>query len=426
MRALHAVPALLLVICATAVPQVLAMTVTETALGPFVTRDRASGWLVASPEAAHLLQCVTERTGASVYLDGQPVGAYDDAGIAGFSHDGTRFAFAAVLGKQSFVVTERREIPTSKPARSVRFTPTTGQLTWVAPSDGTPALVVEGEPVATWPILSEADGDVALTPRDGALAFRARRDDANLLVLWNGALQESPAPSGPVACWLSPTGPVVRASPGERGCFGATGRFAQAEIRDQRFRVVCDGKPGPWYSWVHYADELIGQNGLSRRWNLGAAEFSPDGSRVAYQARRQDARGRAEYLVVCDGAEGPPADLTGPPAFSPDSQHLAYVAATDEGDFVCVDGWTGAAYPCIVASTLCWSPDSAVVAYVARDGAGWRVVVGDEEGPVCPAAAAPPTLRHPVVGGPAFLADGSVQYLVVRGGTVYRVVLSVG
>jgi hypothetical protein len=427
MRSLHAVAAaVLLVLCACTAPPVLAMTVTETELGPFVTPDRASGWFVASPDAAHLLQCVTERAGARVYLDGRPVGAYDDAGLADFSPDGTRFAFAAVRDKQSFVVTDGREIPTSAPARAVRFTPTTGQLTWIAPSDGTPALVVEGEPVATWPFLSEADGDVALTPRDGALAFRARRDDTNLLVLWNGGIQELPAPSGPVACWLSPTGPVLRPVPEGRGCFGSTGRLAYADVRDGRFRVVCDGKPGPWYSWVCYADELIGANMLSHWRGLGAPTFSPDGGRLAYQARRMDPQGRAQYLVVWDGAEGPAADLTGPPLFSPDSQRLAYVAVTDRDNAVWVDGWPGPPYPCVVAPSLCWDADSTQVAYVARGAEGWRVIVREEEGPAYPSSDRLGSLGNPVLGYPRFLPDGSVQYLVERDGTIYRVRLTVG
>ncbi len=398
---------------------------TETEVGRLLPQSRSGGWLLSSPEAGHFSQCLETDGTASVYLDGALLGSYEEAAWPAFGPDGARFAYAAKRGGAWFAVVDGRETEPVRSVSHVRFCPSSGQVTWVAALERGQSLMVEGAPVGAWESLSGEPVGVSISPPEAALAFVGRRDGARLLVLWNGALQELPLPGGPAACWVGPSGTVVQSAPGSPGApasasFGANGSFAVREVAGDRFRIVRDGEPGPWHAWVYTYDELLGPSLLSLCQDLGVPVFSPDGRSLAYQARDLDERGGPSYRVVLDGVAGLPCDLVGPPVFSPDGGHLAYVAVVGGIHAVLVDGRAGLEHDCIVGPSLCWSPDGARVAYVAAVGVGesrvWHVVAGGDEGPGYPSPR-----WSPIVGGPCFLADGVLQYLVVRDGTVYRV-----
>ena len=65
--------------------------------------------------------------------------------------------------------------------------------------------------------------------------------------------------------------------------------------------------------------------------------------------------------------------------FSPDNQHLAYVARTDKGRAVVLDGRVLQPYDAIEPRSLVFSPDSQRLAYLAREGNQWVVVDGQEQ-----------------------------------------------
>jgi len=113
--------------------------------------------------------------------------------------------------------------------------------------------------------------------------------------------------------------------------------------------IVVDGRPGKVYDRV--------PAGL----NFRRTVFSPDSEHVAYVAIRPNGFGR--QFVVCDGKEGRPYSLIYSPSFSPDSQRLAYAARRGKGAVAVVDSVehdTGQRYGFPV-----FSPDSKEVVWLA-------------------------------------------------------------
>lgn len=117
----------------------------------------------------------------------------------------------------------------------------------------------------------------------------------------------------------------------------------------------------------------------SDEWGVTAI-FSPDSRHMAFRALMQ-----GKWLVVRDGIEDQPYAAVDAPAFSPDSQRLAYKAYTGDQErhdndmkFMVMDGKEGAQYDDILYSIF--SPDSQKLAYVAKKANGWCLVVNGIEG----------------------------------------------
>lgn len=223
-------------------------------------------------------------------------------------------------------------------------------------TEGT-AMVVDGREEALFddvrePVFSEAGR---------RLAYAARRG-IDWFVVVDG--EEGPVYEGVSAPVFSPDG----------------GRIAHAALSGEKWFVVVDGQAGPSFdvppagrslrSLVSDADDIV---------------FSPGGQRVPYLAPR----GRRKVVVV-DGQEWPGEGEVGRPIFSPDGSRVAWLARKEsEGWQVVVDGQ--AAPPGGHISHLTFSPDGQHMAYVLThymgDGyAGSSTVVldGDEQGPYEP------------------------------------------
>lgn len=139
--------------------------------------------------------------------------------------------------------------------------------------------------------------------------------------------------------------------------------------------VVVDGKKGKAYA------------------NISRYCFSPDGQRLAYIAnngasRQLDVRG----FVVVDGQEGKHYDsVSAPnrrdnaaPVFSPDSKRVAYFAESGTGSkreiFTVVNGHEGKHYPGL-ENYLEFSPNSQHLLYLAQiANRKWSVVIDEKEG----------------------------------------------
>jgi Tol biopolymer transport system component len=170
------------------------------------------------------------------------------------------------------------------------------------------------------------------------------------------------------------------------------------ERRGKRF-VVLDGEPGPEHEGV------------------GMLVFSPDSKHLAYQAMGPRS---GEWAVVLDGEPGPKYRYVGAPVFSPDGRHLAYCAQfAHSGDVVVVDGQQGPVYSQV--SQPAFSPESQHLAYWACWWAGGRykaaVVLDGCLSPECDAV-----LGHKCL----FRRDGTLEFLALKDGVVWRVRRQVG
>lgn len=167
--------------------------------------------------------------------------------------------------------------------------------------------------------------------------------------------------------------------------------------------VVKNGKPGPDYDEIRHVT------------------FSPDSSRLAYAARKDD----RWHLVEKGGEEnkGPAYDEIRRVAFSPDSEQLAAIAMSDNAAFVIKDGEQSEAYD-FITGELVFSRDSERLAYSVLDGQQMRMVVDDEPGPAYDEIGA--YLFSPDGGELAYMANDGGQGRIVHAGDEHPAYESVG
>ena len=133
--------------------------------------------------------------------------------------------------------------------------------------------------------------------------------------------------------------------------------------------------------------------------------FSPDSKRVAYQAQKG-----GKWLIVLDGQPGVEYDQIVDMRFSPDSKRVAYgVVQQGKKWLAVVDGQPSPEYDLVGLPTF--SPDSKHVVYEAHKGKELVVVVDGQ----------PVEYDRARLVAPIFRPDGVLEYLAVRGNSLYRV-----
>jgi hypothetical protein len=74
-----------------------------------------------------------------------------------------------------------------------------------------------------------------------------------------------------------------------------------------------------------------------------------------------------EWLLVVDKVEGTQYDSVGFPVFSPDSQHVAYLATVGEKQLIVVDGLEGKPYDIVPGEVKIIFDSSNSLRYLGRD-----------------------------------------------------------
>jgi len=139
--------------------------------------------------------------------------------------------------------------------------------------------------------------------------------------------------------------------------FAKDGRAVNVGVLRERFFTIADGKKtGDTYDGIK--DPV----------------FSPDGSLLAFAARRGD-----RHHVVVNGIAGPPYDMVVAPQFSPDGSRLIYRVRQDGKRFVVVADARGNTLAEQARYELVWqpvfAPDGKSIAYAVKNGREiwWKV-----------------------------------------------------
>lgn len=292
-------------------------------------------------------------------------GAYNSKEFR-FSPDGSHIAYTARKGNKWVMVVDGVESPLYDSLREPCFSLDGKNLCYVAFRNNKSILVINGK---------ESKEYYGIMPR------------------YPYVLSRSPY------IWVDDTYcPFVMSDSGKIGYVASNGKLNGV---DQEFAVI-DGKPGPVYE------------------RIGPMEFTRDGSRCAYAARKNN-----KEFVVLDGKPGPKYDSVTEVRFSPDGKRFAYIANrfdanSDPHMRVVADGKEGPSHHDIMEISLDFSPDSKHLTYTAEDGEKYFVVMDGKTGPT-----------FDEVGGSngeiyvTFGPDGHTYYRAKRGEKCHMVVDSV-
>lgn len=241
------------------------------------------------------------------------------------SPDMRHVAYLDDVGKAKDLIVDGKYVTTYRDIEptSLRYSPDSKRLAYVATSDGGRISIAETDEVrgrshqtlhavggtldvvvdgAEYPGFSAVDlKSLVFSPDSRKLAFVAQKGNGGWQLYLDGA--ESVDRYDDVACLA--TAPTVRFSPDSQ-------HVAFAAVRNARWLVVVDGKPGAEYDAI--LDDTI--------------VFSPDSSRIAYAVRRG-----GHEMVLLDESEQPEyiSITEGSLAFSPDGRRFGYLATRSNG-----------------------------------------------------------------------------------------------
>jgi Tol biopolymer transport system component len=342
---------------------------------------------VFSPDGSHYAYKAMKGDKWLVVVDGLEGAKYDEIYPIIFSPDGRHYAYRAGAGNESVVVVDGVQ---KGPHKYIVDDP-------VFSSDGQHVAYTINKDGASYVILDDKEleiqgGNLVFSPDGKRWAYRsvnAYAGDPVYIVLDDNVIDRGN---------VGRIGGLYFSPDSRKFAFDlATGDSAYSS-----HKIVLDGVDGKAYEFP----------------GVGKVVFSPDGSRVAYWAYN----GSKGSFLVLDGVEGKSYDEVSDPIFSPDSNHVAYIAKDQDGKFAVMDGAEGARY--IDLWGLTFSADGHL-AYAARDSREGEevqmVVVDGKEGKQY----VYDWIGQGIRCGPIFSPDGKyVAYVANDGGKAEFVVVN--
>lgn len=347
------------------------------------------------------------------------IGAYDEFAWAfGSSKDGKTLAYAARRGHQWFIVRNGQEMLVSgKAVTDLVLSPDGNKIAYVVEQGGKQTIVADGKPVGSF-----QKAFLFFISNDGRrLVYMVKQGGSRFLVT-------DGKPSAPCTHirWLS------LADDGQVQAYVAQSGSKQSMVWRGRRSPPYDEIGSP--SLSRDGRQLAYPAQVGNRWvvmvngqkrgsyeKVASVRISEDGSMVA--AAVLDG---GHWFVIVNGHREGPYDSVEPPLVSystaaPTSSaaagsgrmRLGYAAAVGGKWFVVVDSERSAPYDRTFAPIF--SHDGQHVAFRAVKGNKGLVILDGQEGP----------LYDYIAAGPAFRKDGSLEYLAVRGDTLYRVTVPV-
>jgi hypothetical protein len=372
-----------------------------------------------SPDGNHVAYWAQLRKGFRLIADHAVVVDAEAPGPSQprWSRDGTRFAYTKSRGKQVVLVVDGTEGPEWEAVAGPQFSGDGRHVAYVARADKRLRVIIDG---VEGPMFDEIL-EFTWSPRGSRFAYLGRTGK-QLTPVIDGVADSVFSNFGlePAFTW-SPDGRHVA--------------YSAARAEDN-WHVRTDARPGPPYTvsgravfstdgehlafWGRQRDSddaprvLVRDGQVIAQVNLLAGlSLSPDGSRLAYVEALDERQSR--FVVVVDGTRSPEyQSVQRAPVFSPDSRHVAFVAELAGRAQLVVDGQVTASHDAIYLSKLdpYFGPDGGHRSYVAIEGGAQRVFHDGAQGPA---------FKGILQNAPSVRADGSVDYLAMRGDTLVRV-----
>jgi Tol biopolymer transport system component len=415
----------------------------------YVCQDESGAWVVVnetasktypdlvqvlpvfSPDSKRIAFIATtvDRNKSFVVVDGkewEPVERVATNRTLQFSPDGKRLAFVGGRADKAFVMLDGVVGPEFAGVGEVQFSSDSKRFSYVALlANGKALVVADGRPGSEYDSVRRP----VFSPDGKQLAYVGRRDGQERVVLEGKELKAFQMIPGlgkedllQVTPFFSPDGQRMVYMAGEEG------RFRMVEVDRESPVLEFFGEPtfSPDSQHLAYIGKKSGKgylviDGVSREIQGSGisvgARFSPDSKRFAYVL----AHDRQRMCVMLDDKaqevyEGVGCGNDGQNLFfSPDSQHLVYMAERNYQWHVVRDGVPGQGYYRVTA--ISFSPDSRHLAYQATSGVTRRLVVDGVEALF--------KAGTEIVTGHSWVTTNAVQTAVVRGDSVYRVKVTV-
>ncbi|HEX6885066.1 MAG TPA: hypothetical protein VF530_16955 [Planctomycetota bacterium] len=285
-----------------------------------------------------------------VVVDGQELGPYENVAGLSLSPEGSRVAFLASRGEGWMMVIDGKEQP-GEGMQSLSFSPDGKRLASILRREGRTFAQVDGQEGPAYDSIAEPGVRFS---HDGQHWTYLAETGGEQRVVLDG--QEGPTfrRLGKTPLAFVPNGPGVMYS----------------IRRGEREALVINGQEGPAVK------------------SYRTLTFSPDGLRYAYAAELDTDR----WIVVVDGERYGPGGKLGPdetqayaslgkrtPLFSPDGKRAAWVGVRDTGWVAAVDGVESRPFNLVMRSALDFSPDGQHVVFVAAREGRKMIVVDDFE-----------------------------------------------
>jgi len=382
----------------------------EAALG-----RRGLETLCVSPDARRLAWIAPQGRAATVFLDGQTLGTYDEIrdGSLAFSPDSRHFTYQGIRSKdQHFVVVDGQESGPYQRSANVIFSPDGNHHAYMAKSSGQWRVIRDGVPGPPFDNMYPPDFYFS---RDSAhVGYLTSRGKQRILVVdtterpvdcdqWLTAALALSGDASRVAVGVSRNKKsfvlVDAAAQGPYDTlldapvtFSPSGEHVAYAVKNGgRAFVVRDGQAQQPYDSIATSSESI--------------IWSAVGDRLAYVGGRG-----AQSVTVVDGDEWEPSHGVQKLVFSPDGRRLAVIEDFGKSSAVVVDRVAGKPYLGIGA--LVFDSTGAHVAYLAMATPQTFVLVRD--GQELPLDGA---LASPIV----FDSNGAIHYIEMRRNSLYRV-----
>jgi len=385
-----------------------------------VYEDIARDHIVFSADSRRVAYPVRQDGRWKVVVDGttpsvpSTVGPDCDGILSGslkFSEDGQHVMYVGKVGEAARLFVDHDPKPACDGCREAALSGGAGRYAcWVTSGPGL-KLIVDGDSVASWP--KTYPGVLRFAPGGRTWGYVGIGGDSCFAMLEHDTVAVGTDAAGPR--------------------FSGDGGKAVFAIKQQgRWTVIADGVPDePGF-------EMIGTGPY----------FNADGSRILYRGRID----RQKSQIVVDGTRGTVYDGGEDPVFSPDGQHYGYLAIRGTKWVAVLDGQEGPEYDGMASGSIAFNADGTRSAYVAGVGKQWQVVLDGTPGPVLQnvfegrvrisddglhhawlsrengkwvaildGQAAAERYDTIVRNGPRCWADGTIEFLAWRDGTLYRV-----